>query len=67
MELKNIKKYLKRGDRERIAAQLMVSRALVYAVLAGERHNDEIVEAALTIANDRKNNKEKLAEEIKNL
>lgn len=67
MNLKNIRKYLKKGDRTKIANKLNVSRATVYAVLSGERRNDDIIEEALRIASERKKNSENLIKQLNNL
>jgi len=50
-----------------IALEFSVSRAFVYAVLAGERKNDDILKRAAELAAIRKAESQKLKETLKSL
>jgi len=65
--IKKIKKFLRRGDMSAIALEFSVSRAFVYAVLAGERKNDDILKRAAELAAIRKAESQKLKETLKSL
>ena len=65
--MKKVKKYLRRGDMTSIAKEFSVSRAFVYAVLAGERNNDAILQKAIAVAAQRKESALKLKEDLKKL
>lgn len=67
MDLESIRKHLKRGDRELIAQAAKVKRRTVYAVLLGERYNDQVITHAIRVAKKRKAMRERIKQESKNL
>lgn len=66
MNLIELRKQLPRGYAEKISQTHDFSRSLIYKVAAGERENEEVLEALTILANQnqerRKQKKQKLVE-----
>lgn len=67
MNLKKIKKYLKKGDITKIAEKAGVSRAMAYQVLNEEKNNDTVIDEAIALAKQRKSENENRIKEIESL
>lgn len=65
MDLNAIKKALPSGGQSKIARKVNVSISTVSYVLSGQRNNEKVIEAAISIIEEEKEKQNKLSERLK--